>query len=234
MKLYQQDSTRIWFNESIITEAVSDIFVLQNWQERNAVLGCAKGRGTTWFVQFDEVQGAIRHYMRGGFYGKLVKDCFLFRGWEKTRSFQEYQLLVYLTEMGINVPKPIAARAIKQGIFYRADLISERIPNAHDLVTLLQKQSLSSALYFKIGSEIGKMHRAGVNHTDLNIHNILIDDAHKVWIIDFDKCYRQSGDHWKKSNIERLYRSFCKEQIKRKIYWKEEEFQSIYRGIVEK
>lgn len=32
-----------------------------------------------------------------------------------------------------------------------------------------------------------KMHIASVNHTDLNIHNILIDDQGKVWAIDFDK-----------------------------------------------
>ena len=38
-------------------------------------------------------------------------------------------------------------------------------------------------------------------------------------IIDFDKCYIQSGDGWKESNLERPKRSFEKELIKRKINW---------------
>ncbi len=38
------------------------------------------------------------------------------------------------------------------------------------------------------------MHDAQVNHTDLNIQNILIDEQEKVWFIVFDKCYVQIGD----------------------------------------
>lgn len=68
------------------------------------------------------------------------------------------------------------------------------------------------------------MHNAGVNHTDLNIHNILIDDKDKVWIIDFDKCRKQEHGDWKKQNLERLLRSFKKELLKRQIHWKERDF----------
>lgn len=71
------------------------------------------------------------------------------------------------------------------------------------------------------------MHAAQVNHTDLNIHNILIDDNDKVWIIDFDKCYQQKGDDWKKGNWDRLKRSFVKEVTKRNIHWSEEEWASL-------
>ncbi len=39
--------------------------------------------------------------------------------------------------------------------------------------------------------EVRKMHDAGVNHTDLNIHNILLDTTKRV-IIDFDKCGHQA------------------------------------------
>ncbi len=71
------------------------------------------------------------------------------------------------------------------------------------------------------------MHNAGVNHTDLNIHNILIDDQDKVWIIDFDKCYKQEHGEWKKHNLERLKRSFKKELLKRQIFWQEADFVHI-------
>ena len=55
---------------------------------------------------------------------------------------------------------------------------------------------------------------SGVNHTDLNIHNILIDDKDKVWIIDFDKCHQASEGRWRELNLERLKRSFLKEKGK--------------------
>jgi len=130
----------------------------------------------------------------------------------------------------VHVPRPIAARAVKSGLFYQADLLSERIPNARDLVSILQEQSLSVEMYQKIGQEIAKMHQVGVNHTDLNIHNILIDDKDKVWIIDFDKCRFETSGDWKHQNLNRLLRSFNKERLKRQIIWQESDFEHFQDG----
>ncbi|MFA0229768.1 lipopolysaccharide kinase InaA family protein, partial [Vibrio sp. 10N.261.45.A7] len=66
-----------------------------------------------------------------------------------------------------------------------------------------------------------------VNHTDLNIHNILIDENNTVWIIDFDKCYQQLGNSWKQGNLDRLKRSFIKELNKRQIKWDESEWNYV-------
>ena len=74
------------------------------------------------------------------------------------------------------------------------------------------------------------MHHAQVNHTDLNIHNILIDDSDKVWIIDFDKCCQQSGDAWKQGNLDRLRRSFEKEVVRHQIYWHDAELKVLLEG----
>ena len=71
------------------------------------------------------------------------------------------------------------------------------------------------------------MHQAQVNHTDLNIHNILLDKQGKVWLIDFDKCYVQAGESWKNSNLQRLLRSFNKELNKRQIKWREADWQCL-------
>jgi 3-deoxy-D-manno-octulosonic acid kinase len=74
------------------------------------------------------------------------------------------------------------------------------------------------------------MHLAQVNHTDLNIHNILLDKQSKVWIIDFDKCYQQTGDKWKEDNLKRLLRSFHKELKKRHIKWQIIDWQDLLNG----
>ncbi|CAH8240892.1 3-deoxy-D-manno-octulosonic acid kinase [Vibrio aestuarianus] len=223
----------IWLNQDLLSEDPRLCFNIEYWQYLGKVIGSATGRGTTWFVQAEKVEAALRHYKRGGLFGKLVSDHYLFSGWQKTRSFQEFELLNTLIEAGVNVPRPIAARAVKRTFCYQADLLSEKIPNARDLVSILQERPLPTEMYEKIGREIRKMHDAQVNHTDLNIHNILIDDQEKIWIIDFDKCYQQGGNSWKQGNLERLKRSFEKEVGKRGIHWSQSDFLilfSTYKG----
>lgn len=223
----QQGNCTIWFDDEIISDPTLPLFDAGYWQEQGKILGSASGRGTTWFVQLDCMQAALRHYRRGGLFGKLVKDQYWFSGWEQTRSAQELNLLQILIDAGVNVPRPIAARAVKTGLTYQADLLSERIPNARDLVSILQEKPLSEVMYQKIGQEIAKMHKVNVNHTDLNIHNILIDGQDKVWIIDFDKCCQQSDGDWKQSNLDRLKRSFLKEKKKHQIHWHESDFELL-------
>ncbi|ANQ25195.1 3-deoxy-D-manno-octulosonic acid kinase [Vibrio natriegens] len=227
---YQDNNQVIWFDDEFITNPSQPIFDPEYWQSVNKIVGSATGRGTTWFVQLDTMQAALRHYRRGGLLGKLVKDQYWFSGWDKTRSAEEFQLLLTLIKAGVNVPRPIAARVVKSGLTYQADLLSERIPNARDLVSILQERSLSEDMYKKIGQEIAKMHNAGVNHTDLNIHNILIDERDKVWIIDFDKCRLEISGDWKQQNLDRLLRSFNKELSKRQIIWQESDFGHLQDG----
>ncbi|WP_059021800.1 3-deoxy-D-manno-octulosonic acid kinase [Vibrio coralliirubri] len=227
MKELTLDKQTIWYDEVLLLEEPSRCFAPEFWQQEDKVVGSAQGRGTTWFVQAEKLDAALRHYHRGGLFGKLVKDQYIFTGWKNTRSYQEFQLLNLLIEAGVNVPRPIAARAVKRTFCYQADLLSEKIPNARDLVSILQEHSLSAEMYKKIGEQIKKMHEAQVNHTDLNIHNILIDENSTVWIIDFDKCYQQPGNGWKQGNLDRLKRSFIKEVNKCQIKWDESEWSYV-------
>ncbi|MCK5819204.1 MAG: hypothetical protein KAH18_08105 [Psychromonas sp.] len=71
------------------------------------------------------------------------------------------------------------------------------------------------------------MYNEQVNHSDLNIHNILLDEQYNVWIIYFYKCYQQSANVWKKNNIDRLFRSFNKAHLKWTIKWKEIDFEAL-------
>ena len=230
VKTSQKNKVYIVYDEALLSGHHQDCFSPDYWQTENKIIGSAQGRGTTWFVQLSTLQGALRHYHRGGLFAKLVADHYIFSGWQSTRSVQEFHLLDKLNTAGVNVPRPIAARAKKSLLSYQADLLSEKIPNASDLVDILQKRSLSAEEYQAIGAQIKKMHNTQVNHTDLNIHNILLDKAGKVWLIDFDKCYQQSGDHWKEKNLARLLRSFQKELKKRAIKWHPADWQDLMSG----
>jgi len=227
LKTVEQNKQYIMFDDSLISENIECCFDDQYWQANNKVIGSATGRGTTWFIQLHKIQAALRHYRRGGLFGKLISDHYFFTGWEKTRSIAEFNLLKKLSSAGVNVPKPIAAQVVKTRFFYQADLLSEKIPHAQDLVDILQQRKLTEIEYQAIAFEIKKMHQVQVNHTDLNIHNILLDKHGKVWIIDFDKCYEQAGENWKEHNLQRLLRSFRKELKKRAIHWSESDWQVL-------
>ncbi|NLS13567.1 3-deoxy-D-manno-octulosonic acid kinase [Vibrio sp. SM6] len=231
----QCNRTMIWYNEQYLTQETvntlgEQLFSSDYWQSQDKIVGSASGRGTTWFIQLPQIQAALRHYRRGGLFGKLVADSYWFQSWQQTRGVQELMLLEHLRTFGVNVPRPVAARAIRCGVTYRADLMSERIPNAQDLVARLVNAPLSAADYHAIGAQIGQMHRANVDHTDLNIHNILLDTNNTVWIIDFDKCSQREGQHWQPRNLERLKRSFIKEQKRCNIHWHESEFKALLEG----
>ena len=52
---------------------------------------------------------------------------------------------------GLPVPRPAAARLVRQGAFYRADILIERIPKARDLVAILKERALSVAEWRTVG-----------------------------------------------------------------------------------
>jgi len=226
--IQSQDAYTI-YNEKLIDDT-SECFEPLYWQNKQKVIGSAKGRGTTWFIQLSTLQAALRHYRRGGLFGKIISDTYFFTGYQKSRSIEEFHLLNHLQGQGVNVPKPIAANVKRCGFLYKANILSEKIPEATDLVDILQQRQLTKDEYTRIGQEIKRLHQAQVNHTDLNIHNILLDTNDRVWIIDFDKCYQQAGDNWKEDNLQRLLRSFRKELKKRSIHWNEQDWQSLIAG----
>ncbi|MDX1302650.1 3-deoxy-D-manno-octulosonic acid kinase [Photobacterium sp.] len=221
---------RIWFDPNLLQEEPDKCFDPAFWQQGSKVIGSAQGRGTTWFVEGKTLPMALRHYRRGGLFGKLVEDSYWFLGWSKTRCAEETLLLHKLAQGGVRVPRPVAARAIRSGLTYRADILVEKIDNARDLVALLQKNSLPDSVWRQIGATVRKMHDLQVCHTDLNAHNILLDGDEQVWLIDFDKCYEQPGSKWKEKNLARLHRSFVKEQGKRGIRFQQTCWQCLLQG----
>jgi 3-deoxy-D-manno-octulosonic acid kinase len=54
------------------------------------------------------------------------------------------------------------------------------------------------------------LHRAGVDHADLNAHNILLDSQGVVSVIDFDRGRLRSPGSWRNANLLRLHRSLGK------------------------
>jgi 3-deoxy-D-manno-octulosonic acid kinase len=187
-------------------------FDIAFWQQQNAVTGSSVGRNTTWFIGHQDDEWVLRHYYRGGLIGKWLKDRYCFSQLKKTRCYAELLLLEQMYQQGLKVPKPIAGYVVRQGLFYRADLLIEKIPHSQDLVQYLKHNQLSEFHWHNLGAMIAKFHEAGIYHSDLNAHNILINNNDEFYLIDFDKCDQRSVDKtWQQQNLTRLLRSFKKE-----------------------
>lgn len=220
----------ILFDPEHFADPASDIFCGPYWIAENKITGQATGRGTTYFFKQNEQEYVLRHYLRGGLIGKVLNDQYMFTGLEKTRAWQEFNLLRHMLNLELPCPKPIAAQVTKAGLYYKADIILAKIEQAKDLFNVLLTQKVTGAVWQDIGKTIAQFHQQNIYHHDLNIHNIMLDHQNKVWLIDFDKCSVKSGHDWQDKNLARLHRSFEKEKGLKNIQWQESDWQQLMLG----
>ena len=180
-----------------------------SWRRRGArvtVLGA--GRGSAWSIRSAADNYVLRHYHRGGAVRRMLGDRYWYRGAEQTRSFVEFDLLARLSDEGFQVPRPVAVMYERDGPWYRADLLMHSIEGRSLNEVLRAREAVD---WHAVGCAISRLHRRGVWHADLNAHNALIDDARRVWLIDFDRArIRRRSGSWQRANLERLRRSLRK------------------------
>lgn len=199
--------TTILYDDTLVSHADDALFTPS---ERAVAVG---GRGAAWVIQGGEEEWVLRHYRRGGLPAHFVADTYLWRGLERARPWREWRLLAELHSRGLPVPRPVAARVQRKGLGYRGDLITRRIPGARSLGELLATHH-DAIPWKEVGMCVRRLHEAGIWHADLNAHNILVDQAGLVWIIDFDRSeWRTDYGHWRQSNMHRLQRSLRKLRI---------------------
>lgn len=228
---WQEGSAACWYDASLLPEFSAACFDPAHWQRQDAVLGQSHGRGVTWFVRGPRCELVLRHYWRGGLLGKLLGDQFCFTGLARSRCYREFTLLNDLWAAGLPVPRPVAARVIRQGLTYRADLLLERIAGARDLVSLLRERALTGEEWRRVGVVIHQLHEEGAWHSDLNSHNLLLDAQGKVWVIDFDKCAIRAPGRWQPQMLARLQRSLRKEQgLHTAFFWQEADWDELMAG----
>ncbi len=173
------------------------------------------GRGGAWFIQTDAGDAVLRHYLRGGWMAGLSRDGHLWRGINRVRSFHEFRLLRQLRARKLPVPLPFAAWYRREGLNYRAAILLQRLQDVRSLAALAGD---GSAPWEQAGELVARFHRAGLDHADLNAHNILFDAAGRGWMIDFDRSrLRIPATHWREANLRRLLRSLHKRRGSRGI-----------------
>ncbi len=201
----------ILFDSEVFTNPDDISFSVKTWANRSAIIGFAEGRGTTFFVDYQGRELVLRHYKRGGKVAEYIDDQYFWTGLARSRAWREFKLLEYMQQVSLPVPRPVAAHVERQGLLYRADLITQRIRHTHLLLNELENNSLQQGHWVALGGMIRRFHERGIHHVDLNVKNVLLDEGGRFYLIDFDKCsHRKVTTFWQKSNLMRFKRSLQK------------------------
>ncbi len=185
-------------------------FAAGEWRRAGAVALETSGRGEVLIVARGDETWVLRHYRRGGLVARFIDDHYLWLGAERARAFREWRLLRELRAAGLPVPHPVAAHVYRTGFIYTADIITSYLPDTHKLSWFIEQGRVPSACWRRIGSMIRAVHDNGVDHPDLTAHNVLLDDAGKCFLVDFDNAKRKPPGDWRRLGMQRFNRSLRK------------------------
>lgn len=238
IQVVQHNKQTLWLSPQAIELGIDYQYFNPEYLKAEALLtNTAEGRGTVYFFKPHinaSISLVLRHFYRGGLIGKILNDQFVYTGAKNSRSAKEMKILTLLQQHKVNVPAPIAARIVKSGIIYTADIITQAI-SSQELHELLLCHAVENDVWFNVGQQIRAMHNAQVCHYDINVKNVLLSksntDMKQVYLIDFDKCLVRAGEHWKPSNLQRFLRSIQKQQSLFPHYnFSEDNWQALLKG----
>lgn len=224
--LKSEDSV-IVYDDTQVSQISPRFFEPDHWQGSAKTTGKSGGRGAAVYISHAGQDWVLRHYYRGGMPGKILRDQFLWTGASRTRSLREWDLLQLMVERGLPVPVPVAARYVRHGFFYTADLITRQLPAVMPFSTRLAAGPAPRELWQNVGECIARFHMAGFCHADLNAHNLQVDAANNVFLLDWDRGeWRVPGD-WRAANLARLHRSLLKISRNDTVHFESSEWDAL-------
>jgi tRNA A-37 threonylcarbamoyl transferase component Bud32 len=163
------------------------------------------------------------------------------------RPYHEAEASEAARARAVPTPRVVAAAMYPAGPFYRADMVTEFIPGASDLVEALfdtrrrgaggaaeRLDSLRAA-----GDLIRQMARAGLRHRDLHAGNILLQwegATPRPYLLDLDRCVvGNPGRPISPASMHRrLRRSLSKWERRARVRITEREWQTLEDAVVGK
>ncbi len=212
----------ILYDTAIINQISERAFVANGWPNVEPVKGTLRsaGRGNTLIVGDGENEFVLRHYMRGGLPGRIIRDSYFWLSERQTRSFAEWHLLAKLNSLGLPVPRPAAARYCRSGPVYKADLLTIRLPGIRSLADRITERPGDEQFWQSLGAGLHRFHQAGVFHADLNAYNLQVGRDDNMYLLDFDRGKIMAKGQWQQKNMGRLHRSLRKiKQADRAIHY---------------
>jgi len=189
------------------------------------------GRGPAYVIRSGVGAWVVRHGFRGGAVASLLGDRYLRLG--APRPFHEARMSVEARRRGVPTPRVVAAAIYPSGIFYRGDVVTDLVPRARSLGSLLfgpersQDPALRDELIQAAAAMPLRLARWGVEHRDLNVDNLLRpgEDSGgeggwppgELVVLDLDRCRlrRQSLEDGGRAMAARLERSLRRGEERR-------------------
>lgn len=207
----------------LVEEGATKVLIRSEWKEsllrdllddfadvgpkRRQVYGSGRAEHFSYLPEGGAGRVFVRRCVRGGFLRWLGN---LHLG--NARPLREIRAVQASERAGIPVPEIVAAKATRAfGPFYRLVIVMREIPGAANLLHAAPALSATEKrrTIDRLADILRRMHQAGIYHTDLTVHNIVLDDEGEVHVIDFDKAHLvESMDRGRETKmLSRLNRS---------------------------
>jgi 3-deoxy-D-manno-octulosonic acid kinase len=159
----------------------------------------------------------VRRLRHGGILAGVTRGAFC--RLTGNRPLNELRIASQLEARGIRTPRVLAAAVYLQGPLYRGEVAREFVFARGDLASCLFDGGAPagedrSGTLRAAGALVGRMHRAGLLHPDLNLRNVLIVEMPEspqleAWILDLEKCrlVEALSDRAGRRMLERFRRS---------------------------
>lgn len=132
------------------------------------------------------------------------------------RPLGEVEASARARALDIPTPAVVAAAWYPTGLLYRADLITEWIPDAYDLADIIFGDAAGPAaeeVLLATGRLIRLAAERGLQHPDLNATNVLVSiDGTRLWLLDLDGAQVRESPRASagRQMLDRLRRSLAK------------------------
>lgn len=169
------------------------------------------GRAPVYAIRLEGQWIAVRHAMRGGLVGRVLRDQFV----PPTRVMREFAAAFRLRLAGVPTPEVVAVLTYPAGgILRRADVATRYVDGA-DLAAVFadpRNDAQRRPILDAVARLLTQLATAGAQHPDLNLKNILVAstvDGYAAHVLDVDRVhFHLPGDPLvARANLDRLLRS---------------------------
>ena len=230
-QLKQFDRCYILHDEEVSGNLERKHFDSAYWQANAETENVFGGRGGSIKINLHGRPAILRQYLRGGMVARLSIDRYLWLGKTRTRAWREWSTLKQAMEAGLPVPTPLGVCVCRDGLLYRAAIITAYIDNSETLAERITHTALGQKSWHRLGLLLKHFQGLYFRHADLNANNILIDKRDQFFIIDFDKARMMKNlDDWQWLPLRRLQRSLEKIDRQQKIHYRLTDWQALIDG----
>ena len=159
-----------------------------------------------------DVRVAVRHVMRGGWAGRIIRDRFF----PPTRVARELAAAFRLRMGGVPTPEVLAVVTYPAGkLMRRADVMTRFVEGGADLDAVFsdrRNDAQRRPILDAVALLLSRLTGCGAQHPDLNLKNVLVTaaaDGYVAHVLDVDRVhFHPSGDPLvARANLDRLLRS---------------------------